>query len=229
MCSIPITGIDSCKAAKLIMAHSGCHKLDIYELYTKHSKMMKNRSYNPSNLTICEVVTVVNKHSSKGLSSDYLRKSIRTLDLKRKLSETDQTSDFMLRSSKNPRCELMSDKPRPSDAFLRIYRNSSTKDFDDLRRSRSPSLRNSRYFKPRLSDAFLLRMPDDSSSDDESTLDFNKSRGSHSRKSLRTATDSFDLKEYASDISTENEEMMRNTETTEDKPIIPSCFGVSGR
>lgn len=231
MIAIPITGNNSCNAAKLIMAHSGCHILGIYEFSSKCYKMMKEkRSYNPSNLKVCAVIPVVNKHSSKRRKSDDLRQSIRSSVFKRKLSETDETSDFIFRSSKIPRCVSMSDKPRPSDAFLRIFRKSSDEDFDDLRKSRRPSLRDSRYFKPRLSDAFLLRMPGDSPSDadDESTLDFNKSRRFHSKDPLRTATDSLDLTEYASDISTEDEELMRIAETTKNKPFTPSFFGVSG-
>jgi len=97
------------KVAHLIMKHSGCHQLNIAVLSSKHRQLMNEKKpYNPSHLSVC--IPVVNKCSSKGLrSSDGSKKS----------SVVPETSIRHIRREllvERPRHE----KPRPSDAFIKV-------------------------------------------------------------------------------------------------------------
>ena len=155
---------DDQKVARLLMSHCGCHYRKISDLSSKHREMMKgNKQYNPSHLSRC--VPIINRRSSKGLrSSDGSKKS-----------STPETPLRRAIRSNNP----LRRKIRPSDIFG--LPNEVDKDSNpDLIASKRRELLDERprHEKPRPSDAFLLKIPTELSSETEEdqSIDLRASR-----------------------------------------------------
>lgn len=224
------------KVASLMMEHCGCHKVDIYELYADHRKMMKEkRPYNPSHLRTCiSISPVINRYSSKGLKVSDKPFSLRHNNpllsiIKHSEFLKDKSGNPLLKSKRIPGELTRSYKPRPSDAFLlripeEITSDSKSKTFDPLKSRRI--ICESRSDKPRPSDAFLKVSECPSDADDESTDDLRRSRRIPSINPLRRTIRPSEIIRRPNVSLTEDDELIRKKAM---RPIDPSYFSVSGR
>jgi len=144
---------DDQKVASLLMDHSGCHHRNIFVLSSKHREMMEgNKQYKPSHLSRC--VPVINRRSSKGLRSSGGSKKI----------STPETPLRRAMRSNNP----LRRKFRPSDIFgLPNEVNKDSNPALTASKRREFLDERPRHEKPRPSDAFLLKIPTELSSETE--------------------------------------------------------------
>ena len=250
----PITRkITAHEAARLIMAHTGCHKCCIAQLSYKHRKMMKEKKpFNPSDLKRRYDVDEI---------SDFER-SVCPSCKRPRLS--DAFLDFQ-RSELPDKTESRFNKPRPSDAFLDFQRSELpdktesrfnkprlSDAFLDFQRSETSDKTESRFNKPRPSDAFLdfqrcetsdktesrFRKPRPSNAfldfqrsvpSDETDFDPLKSRRVPSRHQQKMSAKPSGLRRTIPIDFTEDDELMKQITVSSDTPIGPSYFDVSAR